>query len=145
MTHKRFRKCQSEHILGRTEPLKMLRRGWRYQRGNQNPYIEEGQTTQWLKEKEQKDKQRSTKHTHKTKGELKCPGRINSACSTSGTHRFNLVKDSQVIMNDFHVTGAHKKKPIYKPDINTAVRYWILLIFHLLSCTTKFWWTGKSQ
>ena len=38
----------------------------RYQRGNQNPYIEEGQTTQWPNEKEQKDKQRSTKTiTHK--------------------------------------------------------------------------------
>ena len=35
-------------------------------RGNQNPYIEEGQTTQWPK-KLQKDKQRSTKHTYKTK------------------------------------------------------------------------------
>ena len=35
--------------------------------GNQNPYIEEEQTTQWPKEKEQKDKQRSTKHTHKIK------------------------------------------------------------------------------
>ena len=34
--------------------------------GNQNPYIEEEQTTQWPKE-EQKDNQRSTKHTHKTK------------------------------------------------------------------------------
>ena len=33
---------------------------------NQNPYIEE-QTIQWPKEKGQKDKQRSTKHTHKTK------------------------------------------------------------------------------
>jgi len=31
-------------------------------RGIQNPYIEEGQTTQWPKEKVQKDKQRSTKH-----------------------------------------------------------------------------------
>ena len=31
-------------------------------RGNQNPYIEEEQTTQWPKEKVQKDKQRSTKH-----------------------------------------------------------------------------------
>jgi flagellar motor switch/type III secretory pathway protein FliN len=30
----------------------------------QNPYIEEEQTTQWPKEK---DKQRSTKHTHKIK------------------------------------------------------------------------------
>jgi hypothetical protein len=39
----------------------------RYQRGNQNPHIKEEQTTQWPKEKVQKDKQRSTKHTHKTK------------------------------------------------------------------------------
>ena len=43
------------------------RRVCRYQRGNQNPYIEEEQTTQWAKEKVQKDKQRSTKHTYKTK------------------------------------------------------------------------------
>ena len=35
--------------------------------GNQNPYIKEEQTTQWPKEKVQKDKQRSTKHTYKTK------------------------------------------------------------------------------
>jgi hypothetical protein len=52
-------------------------------RGNQKPYIEEEQTTQWPKEKVQKDKQRSTKHTYKTKdrvtrtpliagGELRC-------------------------------------------------------------------------
>jgi hypothetical protein len=44
-----------------------LRRVWRYQRGNQNLYIEEEQKTQWPKEKIQKHKQRSTKHTHKTK------------------------------------------------------------------------------
>ena len=44
-----------------------LRRVWRYQRGNQNPYIEEEQTTQLPKEKVQRDKQRSTKHTYKTK------------------------------------------------------------------------------
>jgi hypothetical protein len=31
------------------------------------PYIEEEQTVQWPKGKVQKDKQRSTKHTHKTK------------------------------------------------------------------------------
>jgi len=30
---------------------------------NRNPYIEEGQTTQWPKEKVQKEKQRSTEHT----------------------------------------------------------------------------------
>jgi len=35
--------------------------------GNQNPYIEEERTTQWTKEKIQKDKQQSAKHTYKTK------------------------------------------------------------------------------
>ena len=44
-----------------------VRRVWRYQSGNQNPYIEEEPKTQWSKEKGQKDKQRSTKPTHKTK------------------------------------------------------------------------------
>ena len=39
----------------------IVRRVSRYQRGNQNPHIEE-QTTQWPKEKVQKDKQRSTRH-----------------------------------------------------------------------------------
>ena len=74
----------------------------RYQRCNQNPYIEEEQTTQWPKEKIQKDKQRSTKHTYKTKdrvtrtplktgGELRCSGRVSSSCSTSGTRHVNLV------------------------------------------------------
>ena len=35
--------------------------------GNQNPYIEEEQTTNWPKERGQKDKQRSTKYTYKAK------------------------------------------------------------------------------
>jgi hypothetical protein len=54
------------------------------------------------KEKVQKDKQRSTKHTHKTKdrvtrtplkfgGECRCSGGISSSCSTSDTRRVNLV------------------------------------------------------
>ena len=70
--------------------------------GNQNPYIEEEQTTQWSKERVQKDKQRSTKHVHKTKdrvtrtplktgGELRWSGRVSSSCSTIGTHRVNLA------------------------------------------------------
>jgi hypothetical protein len=73
---------------------------WRYQSGNQIPYIEEEQTTQWPKEKVQKDKQWSTEHTHKTNdpvtrtplktgGELRCSGRVSSSCSTSGTRRAN--------------------------------------------------------
>jgi len=70
--------------------------------GNQNPYLEEEQTIQWPKEKEQKDKQRSTNHTHKTKdrvtrtplkieGELGCSGRVSSSYSTSGTRRIYPV------------------------------------------------------
>jgi hypothetical protein len=53
-------------------------------------------------EKEQKDKQGSTKHTHKTKdrvtrtplktgGELRYSGRVGSYCSTSGIRRVNLI------------------------------------------------------
>ena len=64
--------------------------------------IEEEQTIQWPNEKGQKDNQRSTKHTYKTKdrvtrtalktgGELRCSGRVGSSCSTSGTRRVNLV------------------------------------------------------
>ena len=75
--------------------LSTIRRVWRYQRGNQNPYIEEQQTTQWPKEKVQKDKQRSKKHSYKardrvtrsplkTGGELRCSGRVSISCSTSG-------------------------------------------------------------
>ena len=68
---------------------------------NHNSYIEE-QTTQWPKEKVQKDKQRSTKHTYKTKdrvtrtplktgGELRCSGRVSSSCSTSGNCFHRLI------------------------------------------------------
>jgi hypothetical protein len=80
----------------------VTRRVWRYQRDNQNPYIEEEQTTQWPKKKVQNDKQRSTKQTYKTKdrvtwtplktgGELRCSWRVSSSCSTSDTRRVNLV------------------------------------------------------
>ena len=79
----------------------LLKRVWRYQRGNQNPYFEKEQTTQCPKEKGQRDRQWSTKHTHKTKdrvtqsplktgGELMWSGRVSSSCSTSGISRVNL-------------------------------------------------------
>jgi hypothetical protein len=42
--------------------LMQCKKSFRYQRGNQNPQIEERQTIQWSKEKGQRDKQRSTKH-----------------------------------------------------------------------------------
>jgi hypothetical protein len=91
--------------------IKSIWRVWRYQRGNQNPFIEEEQTTQWPKENVQKDKQRSAKHTHKTKdrgtrtplktgGELRCSGRVGSSCSTSDIRRVNLVIN-QVINHEW--------------------------------------------
>jgi len=106
--------------------IKCIRRLWRYQRGNQNPYIEEEQITQWPKEKVQKDKQRSIKHTYKTKdrvtrtplkteGELRCSGRVSSSCSTSDTFRVNLVtnpvishergKDQKCLRQVEHIHG----------------------------------------
>ena len=90
-------------------------------RGNQNPYIEEEHTTQWLKEKVQQDKQRSTKHTHrikdqviitrtplKTGGELKCPGRVSSTCSTCGTRRIILVTNP-VICHKYVLISQEKR------------------------------------
>ena len=62
-----------------------VRRVWRYQRGNLNLYIEEEQTTQWPKEKVQKDKQRSTKHTYKTKDRV-----IQTPLKTGGELRVML-------------------------------------------------------
>jgi hypothetical protein len=78
------------------------KRVWRYQRENKNPHIDEGQTTQWPKEKVQRDEQRPTKHTHKTKDrvtraslksgcEPRCSWSVSCSCSTSGTRRVNLV------------------------------------------------------
>ena len=60
------------------------------------------------KRKNTNDKQRPTKHTHKTKdrvtriplktrGELRCSGRVSSSCSTSGTRRVNLVTNREVL------------------------------------------------
>ena len=60
------------------------------------------------KRKSTKDKQRSTKHTYKTKdrvtgtalkteSELKYSGRVSSSCSTSGTRLVNLVISPVII------------------------------------------------
>ena len=69
-------------------------------------HIEE-QTTQWPKEKVQKGKHRSTKHTYKTKDrvtrtplstgdELVCSGRVSCTCSTSDTRHANLATNSVI-------------------------------------------------
>jgi len=78
----------------------MIRRVWGNQRGDQNLYIEHNVQTKM-------DKQRSTKHTYKTKdrvtrtpletgGKLGCSGRVGSSCSTSDTRRVNLVTNPMI-------------------------------------------------
>jgi hypothetical protein len=118
-------------------------RVWRYQSGNQNRYIIEEQTTQWPKEKGQKDKQQSTNITHKTKdrvtrtplktgGELRCSGRVSSSCSTSDTRRVNhrvishgRGKDRELIHSDM-VQRSEYDKGIFWPNLrNCLYRYHI--------------------
>ena len=81
-----FRKFYGRHHVFVKKSLKIPKGG------NQNPYIEEEQTTHWPKEKVQRDKQRSTKYIHKTKDrvtrtplktgdELRFSGRVSSSCS----------------------------------------------------------------
>jgi hypothetical protein len=88
-----------------------LRRVRRYQRGNQKPYIEEEQTTQWPKEKVQKDKQRSTKHTYtkdrvtqtplKTEGELRCSGMVSSSYHCIFRFFYTLLLITPLISSTF--------------------------------------------
>ena len=117
------------------------RRVWRYQRGNQNLYIEEEQTPQW---KGQKYKQWSTKLKHKTKdrvartpiktgGELRCSGRVNSFPFTSGTRRVNLIT-SVVICFGRHIWF---KIPIdlnsnqRRIKVNKKILTWVFILIEL--------------
>ena len=60
------------------------RRVWRYQRGNQNSYIEDEQTTQKVKQRSTyKTKDRETGTPLTTGGELRCSGKVSSSCYTS--------------------------------------------------------------
>jgi hypothetical protein len=86
-------KGQSESVYRRTDNTMAKRQKNRQHNGQKT----EEQTTQWPKEKVQKDKQRSktkdrvTRIPLKTGGELKCSGRVSSSCSTSGTRPVNLI------------------------------------------------------
>jgi hypothetical protein len=80
---------------------------------------------QWPKEKVQKDKQLSTKHTYKRKdrvtrtplktgGELRCSRRVGSFCSTSDTRHVNLVTNPVINMvqygqRKFTLPGRNRK------------------------------------
>ena len=84
--------------------------------GNQKSYIEE-ETTQWQKEKEQKDKQRSTKHTYKTNdrvtrtllktgGELRCSGRVSNSCSITNHLSSEAIEQKKIIVYDIGIPGS---------------------------------------
>ena len=77
-----------------------VRRVIKYQRGNQN-FVNPRRTDNTAKEIP-KDKQKSTKHTHKAKdqvartplktgGGLMCSGRVSSSRTTSGTRHVKLI------------------------------------------------------
>ena len=82
---------------------KCIRRVWRYQRVIRIGNSKTNRQHNGQKKKVQNDKQRSIKHTHKTKnrvtrilqkkngGELRCSGMVPNSCSISGTRRGNLV------------------------------------------------------
>jgi hypothetical protein len=116
-------------------------RGWggkrvlRYQRGIQNPYIEE-QTPQ---RKSTKDKQRSTKHTHttnyrvpwiplKTVSELMCSQRESSSCSTSNTPR--RVNPAIIPSNQNYVFRQNKNQ---------------IISFYSATCTKMSDWRLEDQ
>ena len=121
------------------------KRIWSYQRVhrcNQNPYIEEGQTTQWPKEKYKRTNNdlqnihikldRATRTQLQTGGELRCSVRVSSSCSTSDTRRFKLhqrwmVMKELVYSRPYYVWGAYFIRPMQMKE----------LITHLLS--TLLW------
>ena len=82
---------------------RVSRRVWRYQREAIRIRIsKKNRQHNGQKETGQKDKQRSTRHTYKTKdritrtprktrSELRCSGRVSISCSTSDTRRVILV------------------------------------------------------
>ena len=75
--------------------------------GNQNRYIEEEQTTQWSKEKVQKDKQRSTKHAHKTKDRV-----TRTPLKSEGELGCSVIRQHQLVngpMDNEHYLLLHLK------------------------------------
>jgi hypothetical protein len=80
--------------------------------GNQNPYIEAEQITQWPKEKGQRDKQRSKKHTHKTKDLVK---RVSLNSVINDKHKYYLLNDE----NTFVTEISEDQKQTCKGEMTT--------------------------
>jgi hypothetical protein len=130
---------------GNLPSILFIRRVWRYQRGNQNPYIEDEQITQWSKEKVQKEKQRSTKHINKTKDrvpwtplkarcELRCSGGVSSSCSTSETRRVEVITSKVVPwlgwpLWNICVTNDHGYVPLVVNPFRFLPHAWLITGF----------------
>jgi hypothetical protein len=89
----------------------------------------EEQTTQWPKEKVQKDKQRPTKHTYKTKdrvtrtplktwSEFRCSGRVSSFFSTVVYFEVIVASDETLISSKF----SEIRTPIKETKIFSCTR-----------------------
>jgi hypothetical protein len=112
--------------------------------------IEEEQTTQWPKEKVQKDKQRTTKHTHKTKdrvtgtplkagGEFRCSGKVSRSCSIIGTvvlNCFDCYKEKGEIMDEIgkfalhRATNGHAYQPAAHQELQVCVFLQLRRVWH---------------
>ena len=132
----------------------ILKRVWRYQRGNQNPYIEEEQTTQWPKEKVQRDKQRPTKHAYTIKdrvtrtsiirSELRCSGRVNSSCFTRVTCSVNLVTNP-VISREWERTGNCLRQ--VEHIFGHLWQKYSIVVYQVMVATVKLtkWWLQLTK
>ena len=78
------------------------------QRGNQNPYIEEEQITQWPKEKCTKDKQRSIKHTHKNKDRVTHRGK---SCVSRRVSSFCFLRYNRVVKGLRCIPSSTNQQP----------------------------------
>jgi gas vesicle protein len=97
----------------------------RYQRVNQNLYIKEEQTTQWPKEKVQQDKQRSTKHIHKTKDRV-----TRTPLKTGGEHMIKLAKGQDISQSKVQeLTNKQTNK-----QTNTSAFYIFISYAYIRNC-----------
>jgi len=111
--------------------LQITKRGnQKITKGELETVIVEGQTTQWPKEKVERDKQRSTKYytenkrssntnLTKTGDKLRCSGRVSSSCSTCDKGRATPVINS--VIN----SGAPEELAVPAPHVTKVV----LLLF----------------
>jgi hypothetical protein len=80
--------------------------------GNQNSLVEEEQTTQWLKEKVQMDKQRSTKHIHKTKDQVRFNSRNKTMIKLLSSHNFaRLTRWVPLVEQELLTLPEHLSSP----------------------------------